>query len=269
MVDLYKVLGVSPKASAAEIKSAYRRLARRHHPDMSQAPETAREFALISLAYRTLNDTHERAQYDQKLSQHLNGIAASVLRSDNVHARRLRVISMQARLDRAVDRWLEEERRENFALQQAVYPTVTLFLSTFFVLALRPRLWVMMGGTGRAILLMLCGVGLWHMIGRLRSVFAEFTYQPSVIHESIMDEGDGPRKPFSRAGAWWFLLAGIIISIGLGVFMGEQLRELWADVPLLFDPMVRPQLLLYPPIAVLLVDTMHQVAAKLDGSLMS
>lgn len=267
MVDLYKVLGVSPKASTGEIKSAYRRLARQRHPDVSQAPEAAREFALISLAYRTLNDPHERTQYDQKLSQHLNGIAASVLRSDNVHARRLRVISMQSRLDRAVDRWLEEERRENFAMQQAVYPTVTLFLSTFFALSLRPKLWPLMGGTGRAILIMLCGIGLWHMAGRLRSVFAEFTYRPGVIHESIMDDDSEPRKPFSRGGAWGFLLAGIIVSVGLGVFMGEQLRELWADVPLLFDPMVRPQLFLYPPIAVLIVDTMHQVAAKLDGSL--
>ena len=267
MVDLYKVLGVSPKSSTTEIKSAYRRLARQRHPDVSQVPEAAREFALIALAYRTLNDPQERARYDEKLSRHLNGIAASVLRSDNVHARRLRVISMQARLDRAVDRWLEEERRENFALQQAVYPTVTLFLSTFFALTFRPRLWVTMGSTGRGVLLLLFAVGLWHMAGRLRSAFAHYTYATGTIHESIIVEESEPRKPFSRATAWGFLGAGVLVSMAAGVFMGEQLQALWADVPLLFDPLLRPHLLFYPPIAVLVVDTMHQVAAKLDGSL--
>ena len=51
------------------------------------------------------------------------------------------MVTMQARLDKAVDRWLEVERRENFALQQAVFTTVTLFLSTFIVAMLKPRFW--------------------------------------------------------------------------------------------------------------------------------
>ena len=270
MVDLYKILGVKQKASAAEIKSAYRRLARRHHPDASQSPETAREFSLLTTAYRTLGDPQERAHYDQKFSRHLNGIADSVLQSNNVHARRLRVISMQTRLDRAVDRWLEEERRENFAMQQAVFTTVTLFMSTFFATMLKPRLWDGVGWMGRTVIITLFLMGLWHLTGRLREAFARYTYREGEIHESIINEEEEPRKPFSRASAWSFLLAGALISMALGLFLGEQIQtnyNILAYTPGLFDQQLRPNLLFYPPIAVLVVDTMHLAAAKLDGSM--
>ena len=62
MVDYYKVLGVERSAKIAEIKSAYRRLARKQHPDLNGGSEAAaREFALLSLAYKTLSDPLERA----------------------------------------------------------------------------------------------------------------------------------------------------------------------------------------------------------------
>lgn len=270
MVDLYKVLGVKPKAPAAEIKSAYRRLARRHHPDVSQAPETAREFALVTQAYRILSDPQERAAYDEKLSRHLNGVADSVLQSNNVHARRLRVISMQTRLDKAVDRWLEEERRENFAMQQAVFTTVALFMSTFFAAMLKPTLWASVGWAGRGVIFTLSLIGVWHLAGRIREAFARYTYREGEIHESIINEDDEPRKPFTRAAAWGFLLAGALISVACGLFLGEQLQanyDILGFTPGLFDRELRPNLLFYPPIAVLVVDTMHLAAAKLDGSM--
>ncbi len=269
MVDLYKILGVKPKASAAEIKSAYRRLARRHHPDASQSPETAREFSLLTTAYRTLSDSQERAAYDEKMSRHLNGVAGSVLKSNNVHARRLRVISVQTRLDRAVDRWLEEERRENFAMQQAVFTTVALFMSTFFAALLKPRLWLSFGWTGRAVIVTLALIGFWHLAGRIREALARYTYRDGEIHESIINDEE-PRKPFSRASAWGFLLAGALISVAFGLFLGEQLQtnyNILAYTPGLFDHQLRPNLLFYPPIAVLIVDTMHLAIAKLDGSM--
>jgi hypothetical protein len=271
MVDLYKVLGVKPNASAAEIKSAYRRLARRHHPDVSQAPETAREFSLITLAYRTLSDPQERAHFDEKMRRHLNGIADSVLHSDNVHARRLRVISMQARLDRAVDRWLEEERRENFAMQQAVFTTVALFMSTFFAAMLKPTLWTSFGWVGRGVIFTLSLMGVWHLAGRIREAFARYTYREGEIHESIINEDKEPRKPFSRATAWGFLLAGAFISVAAGLFLGDQIQQnynILGYTPGLFDQQLRPNLLLYPPIAVLVVDTMHMAVAKIDGSML-
>lgn len=62
--DLYRVLGLDPGASSAEITRAYRRLARRHHPDVDTTPGAAQRFAEITRAYRVLSDPRARARYD-------------------------------------------------------------------------------------------------------------------------------------------------------------------------------------------------------------
>ncbi|MCX6497412.1 MAG: DnaJ domain-containing protein [Arthrobacter sp.] len=63
--DFYKILGVAKDASDADIKKAYRKLARKHHPD-TNAGDTASEkkFKDISEAYSVLSDADERQQYD-------------------------------------------------------------------------------------------------------------------------------------------------------------------------------------------------------------
>src|SRR5918911_5411379 len=64
--DPYAVLGVDRKASADEIKKAYRKLARRHHPDRNQGDEAAEErFKEIQAAYDILGDPEKRKQYDR------------------------------------------------------------------------------------------------------------------------------------------------------------------------------------------------------------
>lgn len=62
--DLYEVLGVSRDATQEEIKRAYRRLAREHHPDVSGDPASDRHIKEINLAYQTLSDPAKRRQYD-------------------------------------------------------------------------------------------------------------------------------------------------------------------------------------------------------------
>jgi hypothetical protein len=62
----YDTLGVAPTASAAEIRDAYRRLARRHHPDRA-AERDAAAMAAINEAYRVLGDAGRRAAYDAQL----------------------------------------------------------------------------------------------------------------------------------------------------------------------------------------------------------
>jgi molecular chaperone DnaJ len=64
--DLYEVLGVSRGASADEIKSAYRRLARRFHPDVNPGDSAAEEqFKEIGAAYAVLSDPDRRARFDK------------------------------------------------------------------------------------------------------------------------------------------------------------------------------------------------------------
>src|SRR6187551_1264007 len=61
--DLYEVLGVSPSATTAELRRAYRKLALEHHPDRA-GPQSAPRFAQIAEAYRMLADPTARTAYD-------------------------------------------------------------------------------------------------------------------------------------------------------------------------------------------------------------
>jgi len=64
--DFYKTLGVSRSATEKEIKQAYRRLARKYHPDVNPGNKDAeRRFKEISEAYEVLSDQEKRAQYDR------------------------------------------------------------------------------------------------------------------------------------------------------------------------------------------------------------
>ncbi len=64
--DYYDVLGVAENADAGEIKKAYRKLAKRHHPDANPGNEAASEkFKAISEANRVLSDPEKRKKYDQ------------------------------------------------------------------------------------------------------------------------------------------------------------------------------------------------------------
>jgi DnaJ-class molecular chaperone len=62
--DYYKILGVDRKADEKAIKSAYRRLARKHHPDVAKGKDSAEKFREIAEAYEVLSDPKKRQRYD-------------------------------------------------------------------------------------------------------------------------------------------------------------------------------------------------------------
>ncbi len=280
MIDYYKILGVKPRASTSDIKSAYRKLARLRHPDVNrESPTAARDFDLISKAYHILSDPQERAYYDDQLKAQ-NNRGYSILQSDNPHARRARNLAVQAKWDRVVDEVLEHDRRENRERQRAVFTTVSLFLSTFFVALIRPPLWQVFDYAGRAVVITLFVIGVWHLATRLREYFAHYTYIPKPLQDTIMREDEKPEQPFTRFSAYTFLLVGYALSVGVGLFIGWQTQDFFNDLSLLFQHRVEvvhsnlfnysssallvPDLLLYPPIAVLIVDTMQSFAARMD-----
>ncbi|HOB62641.1 MAG TPA: DnaJ C-terminal domain-containing protein [Candidatus Competibacteraceae bacterium] len=63
--DYYQILGVARDASADDIRTAYRRLARKYHPDVSQEPNAEERFKEVAEAYEVLRDADKRAAYDQ------------------------------------------------------------------------------------------------------------------------------------------------------------------------------------------------------------
>ncbi len=265
VVDYYKVLGIRRTASAREIKSAYRRLARERHPDINHdKPSAAEDFTQISLAYRILSNPTERAHYDANRENLAWKSSSSVVNSNNPHARRMRQAAVQRRWDRAVDRWIETERRETRERTQTVFTTVSLFLSTFMVALFKPRIWDSADEIGRLIVLTLFIIGMWHIASRLRDSFRRYTYKDRES-QSIIEAEEGLQKPFSRSTASAFLVLGYVVSFGLGLLANQFVYStLLSDMAFFFDSHVRLDMLFYPPIAVLLVDTMHTVASKID-----
>jgi len=279
VIDYYKVLAVKTTATQAEIKSAYRKLARKSHPDLNPNSEAARQFALLSKAYHTLIDSQERAYYDDQLRAQKNR-SYSILDSNNPHAKRARNLAVQAKWDRLVDQVLERDRLENRERQRAVFTTVSLFLSTFFLAMMRPQLWDVFSTWGKVIVLTLFVMGVWHLANRLREYLAHYTYKPRLFTASIMRDESAPEQPFTRFSAYTFLLVGYALSVGIGLYIGWHTQDFFNDITLLFRHRVGvvqssmlaytwaalliPDLIVYPPIAVLIVDTVHGIASRID-----
>ncbi len=68
--DYYAVLGVPRTADEKQIKSAYRKLARKYHPDVNKDASAEEQFKRVSEAYEALSDTEKRAQYDNAWQQY-------------------------------------------------------------------------------------------------------------------------------------------------------------------------------------------------------
>lgn len=271
MVNYYQILKISPKATNAEIKSAYRRLARKIHPDVNttDTQEAAVEFAKIAKAYEILGNPKERAAYDRRLLNAQYKSPAeddSVFSSENPHARRWRQMAYDRRYNEIIDRMIADERKETMALQRAIFPTVALFVSVLFVGIFKPSFWTNSHLPGKIILFSLFLVGLIHFIKRLRAAFERYTYRGENLHDSILEETAVEiNKPYTRFTAASFLIVGTIMCFGIGLLIGNVMESyMTASVPNIFIASLKPEFVFYPPIVVLLVDLMHTAASKFE-----
>jgi hypothetical protein len=74
-IDYYHMLGISSVASEEEIKTAYRRLVKRYHPDTSTEPDAAARFIELRMAYEVLSDPIKRQEYDELHNLGMSGVA--------------------------------------------------------------------------------------------------------------------------------------------------------------------------------------------------
>jgi molecular chaperone DnaJ len=113
--DYYSTLQVSPSATQAEIKQAYRRLAKLFHPDSNQETASHEKIARVNAAYEVLGDVQSRQSYDrQRLGDHHSPFATNAPR----HTRQQRTAAAQAdyrrrhktgrQRDEEIQRWLEQ-----------------------------------------------------------------------------------------------------------------------------------------------------------------
>ncbi|MEH2196072.1 MAG: J domain-containing protein [Nostoc sp.] len=103
----YETLKVSPSASLAEIKQAYRRLVKLFHPDTNQDTADRDQIIRINAAYEVLRDNHNRRNYDQQLqndSQKLNSDRQQRTASAQKHYQTKRKTGREA--DEQVEEWL-------------------------------------------------------------------------------------------------------------------------------------------------------------------
>src|SRR5262249_41844958 len=174
MGDLYAVLGVKRTANSSEIKSAYRRLARKYHPDINSDPTAQSKFTQINEAYHTLIDPDRRRAYDRT-----GAVSSTTYARQAASSGAARRAYYQARADRIVNEWLRREREETRARGKAVYTTVTLFVSTFIVaIGFIP---LPSGMFSLVIVVMLFAIGVGRLYTSFKEHFDHYTYRPSRI----------------------------------------------------------------------------------------
>jgi hypothetical protein len=269
MANYYEILKVSPNATRPEIKSAYRRLARKLHPDKNHgSEETARAFAQIAEAWEILGDAQSRSIYDKRLlhvqMHHSGETGDSLFVSSNTHARRWRQMVYEHRYNEIIDRMMAEERSESMALQKVIFPLVALFVSCLVVAMFKPQIFEISPIIGKIILVSLFIAGVIHMWGRIKDGLERFTYGDTDVHESILDDNDRQVKPFSRVFAAGFLILGVGLSLGIGLMIGNIFQIFPTSVPAMFSTSLKPEFVFYPPIFVYLVDVMHGFASRVD-----
>jgi hypothetical protein len=167
------------------------------------------------------------------------------------------------RFNDIIDRMIAEERRESIALQRFIFPLVALGVGSLFVGIVRPNIFLSdffpewTGVLFKIFVAALFVVGIIHLVGRMRESFDRFAYDDNDIHDSILDETELPIRPLSRYAITAAIAAGIVICLGLGFSIGYGLDLRSVTRPYLFSPFPQVDVLIFPPIFALIVDSIH------------
>jgi DnaJ domain len=254
MEDLYGILGLTNRATPSEIKSAYRRLARKFHPDVSQSTDGQARFVKINEAYQILSDPQRRWMYDQ-------GMYADGERTFYA-SRQAEVVAKQRHFDRIIDEWMARERQEAEQRAEAVLIVVPLFLSTFYVMAAKTTIIDRVNFIGRVGIIALAIYGLVYLVKNIAIMLSRYTYHEPPHMTSVFGRNEPPPdKAISRTAALCFLVCGYCVSLGLGYVVSKLLPGRYAPhypVSTLIGAFI------YPPIAVLLIGGIRRIANIID-----
>jgi hypothetical protein len=267
MSDFYEILRVSERASNAEIKSAYRRLARRLHPDRNDgSPEKTREFRKVVIAYETLGDPKKRAEYDHETLRRdfaRRDSKAGILNSNNPYTKRFRKVSFQRRYDEIVDRMIADEQRKSLTVRKVIIPLSIFLSATFLIAAASPSIFEDSGFIGRLVLISFAVAGMIHGIALLKDGLENHTHSPFDIHDTVFERPDrGPRK-MGRAKAVVFLIGAYLIAMVGGTALGGQLEAGTSGLNWIgYLDKLSIDTVLAPPIIVLLVDWVQSFLFK-------
>lgn len=251
MTDLYRILGVSRKATDREIKSAYRNLARQLHPDVSTSPDANDRFTEINNAYHILCDPHRRAAYErgEDFDSHRIYYAAKTAE----------IIAREREFNLKVEEELASFRQETAERRHAVLVVVPLFVSVFYVMIAKPSIIEEFSFNGRIAVITLSILGLVYLVRNLSLVLSRYTSQPPDPFTSVFKEEDPEDKFISRKAGLIFLVCGYMVSMGLGYLVSLFMPDLSGNLSLATVPCF----FIFPPIVVLIIGSLRRLGGLL------
>jgi hypothetical protein len=253
MTDLYRILGVSKKATDREIKSAYRKLARQFHPDVSTSPDANDRFTEINNAYHILVDPHRRAAYErgEDFDSHRIYYAAKTAE----------VIAREREFNLKVEEELASFRQETAERRHAVLVVVPLFVSAFYVMIAKPSIVEQFSFSGRVAVIILFILGVVYLVRSLALVLQRYTYKsPDSFTSVFKEEEEHEDKFISRKKGLVFLACGYIVSIILGYVVGLSIPLLSPELSLA----TIPGFFIFPPIVVLIIGSLRRLGELLN-----